>query len=261
MIIEFPGKTAVVTGGGSGIGQAVCENLSQAGANVIVADINIDNAQKVANNIGTNAKSVYLNVSDESSWEELFSAIEQIDYLVNAAGIGMAGNFEDFPAEFWDTIFSVNLKGVFLGCKHAIRKMRRSKMPSAIVNMSSIGGLVGTADLAAYNASKAGVTSLTKSIALHCASEKLDIRCNAVHPSVVDSPMLDPIAEAFPSREAMLAHMAADNPLGRVVTTEEVANSVLFLLSDLTAMINGSGLTIDGAQLAGLPSAHSPENN
>jgi len=96
---------------------------------------------------------------------------------------------------------------------------------------------------------------------LHCASEKLDIRCNAIHPSVVDSPMLDPIAEAFPSREAMLTHMAADNPSGRVVTTEEVANSVLFLLSDMAAMINGSGLIIDGAQLAGLPSAHSPAKN
>lgn len=261
MTFDFSEKMAVITGGASGTGQASSEKLALCGAQTIIADIHIDNAQKIAQNTGASAKAVHLDVSEEASWQELFEGSGKIDYLVNAAGIGIAGNFEDFPGDCWGAVFAINLKGIFLGCKHAIRTMRKTKTPGSIVNISSIGGLISTADLAAYNASKAGVTSLTKSVALHGASENLNIRCNAIHPTVVDSPMLDPLVDAFNSREQMLAQMAAGIPSERVVTTDEVASAILFLLSDMASMINGSGLPIDGAQLAGISQAPSPLKN
>lgn len=259
---DFSSQVAIVSGGASGIGEATCRKLAECGARVVVADLNIEGAERVAANIGADAEALRLDVTSEEQWQglidDVLAKLGAVDLLVNAAGIGFAGDFESFPLEQWNAVLTVNLTGVFLGCKHGIRGMRKSGKRGAIVNMSSVGGLIGTADLAAYNASKAGVTSLTKSLALHCTAAGLDIRCNAVHPTVVDSPMLDPLAAAFPSREAMLEVMAAAIPAGRVVRTDEIADAILFLLSDLAGMINGSGLLIDGAQLAGMSAGHTP---
>ncbi len=154
-------------------------------------------------------------------------------------------------------MLDVNLTGVMLGCKHGIKGIKASDNGGSIINISSLGGLVGAPDIACYCATKGGVTLLTKSVALHCAEHKLDIRCNSVHPTYVDSEMLDPIAEMFENREAMVSSMAEEIPLGRVAKPQDIANVILFLASDESAMMTGSPVVVDGGQTCGMPGKHS----
>ena len=137
--------------------------------------------------------------------------------------------------------------------------MRQAGKGGSIINISSIAGLVGGDDIAGYSATKGGVTMLTKSVALHCCKYGTGIRCNSVHPTYVDSEMLDPVAAAFPSREAMIAGMASAVPMGRIAVPQDIANACLYLASDESAMVNGASLVVDGAQLAGLSSRHTGE--
>jgi 3(or 17)beta-hydroxysteroid dehydrogenase len=256
---RLEGKAAIVTGGASGIGRATCKLFAQEGAKVIVADLDMDGAQATVEVIGAAACLYALDVTKEQAWEEFMAgglgAGRKLDILVNCAGIGRAGDFEELSLEDWNAMVAVNLTGVFLGCKHGVKAMRQAGNGGSIVNISSIAGLVGGDDIAGYSATKGGVTMLTKSVALHGA--RFGIRCNSVHPTYVDSEMLDPVAEAFPDRETMLAGMAKLVPLGRVATPHDIANAILFLASDEAAIVTGSALLADGGQLAGLPSAHS----
>ncbi len=258
MASRLEGKAAIVTGGASGIGRATCKLFAQEGANVIVADLDMDGAQATVEAIGAAACPYTLDVTKEEAWEGLMAGGlgvgGNLDILVNCAGIGRAGDFEELSLEDWNAMVAVNLTGVFLGCKHGVRAMRQAGNGGSIVNISSIAGLVGGDDIAGYSATKGGVTMLTKSVALHGA--RFGIRCNSVHPTYVDSEMLDPVAEAFPDRETMLAGMAKLVPLGRVATPQDIANAILFLASDEAAIVTGSALLADGGQLAGLPSAH-----
>ncbi len=259
--MRVDGKVALVTGGASGIGRAVCRTLAREGARVVVADINADGGQATVRDIGASALFVPLDVTDEDAWvvavEHAVADFGGLDILVNCAGIGVAGDFWDTSLGDWNAVLAVNLTGTFLGCKHAVLAMREAGGGS-IINISSVAGLVGGGDIAAYAASKGGVTLLTKSVALNCAARGLGIRCNSVHPTYVDTEMLDPVAEALGGREAMLAGMAELVPLGRVAKPQEVADAVLFLASDEAAMITGSALVVDGGTTAGLPSRHSP---
>ncbi|WP_374764111.1 SDR family NAD(P)-dependent oxidoreductase [Yunchengibacter salinarum] len=255
------GRVAVITGGASGIGRATAALLAEAGASVIIADINAEAAEATARTL-PGASGQRLDVASEADWQTLLDGViadhGQLDYLVNCAGIGTAGPFEDLSLNDWNAMLSVNLTGVFLGCREAVKRMNRQRggWGGAIVNVSSIGGLVGGEDIAGYCASKGGVTILTKSVALYCGRQNTGIRCNSIHPTYVDSEMLDPVAEQFPSREAMLAGMAAQVPLGRVARPVDIAHAIAFLLSGQAAMITGHGLLVDGGQLAGLPAAH-----
>ncbi len=257
------GRVAIVTGGASGIGRATCDIFAGAGAKVIVADIDEAGARTTADRIGADAWASRLDVSSEPAWEALTAACLErhgrLDILVNCAGIGRAGNFEDLSMDDWNALIAVNLTGVFLGCKHGVKAMRKAGNGGSIINISSIAGLVGGDDIAGYSASKGGVTTLSKSVALHCAKYRTGIRCNSVHPTYVDSEMLDPVAAAFPSRQAMLAGMAELVPVGRVATPQDIAATCLFLASDGAAMITGAALPVDGGQLAGLPSRHTGE--
>lgn len=154
-------------------------------------------------------------------------------------------------------MIAVNLTGTMLGCKHGVRAITESNGNGAIINMSSVGGLAGTADLAAYNMTKAGVVSLTKSVALHCAVQRYPIRCISIHPTFVDSEMLDPVAAAAGiDRATLVAGMTKQVPVGRVAKPEDIANAVLFAASEEASMISGSSIIVDGAQLAGIPSGH-----
>lgn len=256
---RLKGKRALVTGGASGIGRAACNTLAGEGARVMVADIDATGCAKTVADIGDMAASVSLDVTDESQWQaaaaETTAAFGGLDILVNCAGIGFSGDFWDTTLEDWNRIIAVNLTGTFLGCKHVINAMRDSGGGS-IVNISSIAGVLGGEDIAAYSATKGGVTMLTKSVALNCAGKGLNIRCNSIHPTYVDSEMLDPVADMFGSRETMLAGMAELVPLGRVAVPQDVANMILFLASDESAMVTGSAILLDGGQTAGLPSRH-----
>lgn len=253
-------KVALVTGGGSGIGRAACQLLAAEGARVIVADVNDGGGHRTVEAIGADATFAHLDVTDESQWQsvvaEIVGACGALNVLVNCAGIGTSGVFEETTLEDWNRLMAVNLTGVFLGCKHGVLGMKRSGGGS-IINISSIAGLVGGEDIAAYSASKGGVTLLTKSVALSCARRGLDIRCNSVHPTYVDTEMLDPIAELYGDRNTMLAAMAENVPLGRLARAGDIANAILFLASDESSMVTGSSLVIDGGTTAGLSSKHS----
>lgn len=254
-------KVALVTGGASGIGRASCEALAAQGAQVLVADINESGGRQTEANIGPAASFQYLDVTREEDWERATTAaialFGRLDIVVNCAGIGFSCHAEDIDLESWNRIVAVNLTGTMLACKHAIRAIKQFDGGGSIVTISSIAGLLGTSDLAAYCATKGGVTLLTKAVALDCAELGYGIRCNAIHPTYVDTEMLDPVAAMVGNRDAMLAGMIENVPLGRLATAQDIANSVVFLVSDDAAMITGSVFTVDGGTTAGMPARHS----
>lgn len=257
---SLSGKSYLVTGGASGIGRAVSMRLAASGAHVAVADINLSGAQTTCDKLATKGVALALDVRDPSSWRvtvsETVSALGGLDGLVNCAGIGVNGSFEELTLEDWNAMLAVNLTGVFLGCQAVIPEIAAGG-GGAIVNISSIGGLVGGGDIAGYCATKGGVTMLTKSVALYCAEKGNGVRACAVAPTYVDTEMLDPVAEQHGDREALLAGMAELVPVGRVAKPEDIASVVAFLLSDDAQMITGSTTIVDGGQLAGIPSRHS----
>lgn len=255
MTARLTGKTAIVTGGASGIGKAVAHLLCAQGANVLVTDVDETGGTAVAEAIGGSFLSQ--NVCDEAGWQAVVSEAERrygrLDILVNNAGVGdgLGGvSPEDTSLEDWQRINRVNVEGVFLGCKAAIPAMRRAGGGS-IINMSSIAALVATPFLTAYGASKAAVRQLTMSVALHCAQNGSRIRCNSVHPGQVRTPMLNNLLAATAVQiGALLADVEAQYcsriPMGEFGTPEDIANGVLFLASDESRHMTGAQLVIDG---------------
>ncbi|WP_016745200.1 SDR family NAD(P)-dependent oxidoreductase [Rhizorhabdus wittichii] len=254
-------KIAIVTGGASGIGRATALTFAREGARVAVADIDAAGAARTAAQIGEQAMAIAFDVADEAAWADAarrtVDRFDRLDILANIAGIGFPGTILDLTMDQWNRMIAVNLTGVMLGCQAAIRAITASGGSGAIVNVSSLAGLVGIADVAGYCGSKGGVTTLSKSVALFCAERGLPIRCVSVHPTYVDSEMLDPIADAVGGRQAMVDAMARLVPIGRIATPQDIANAILFAASDEAAMMSGHALVIDGAQLAGPTSAHS----
>jgi NAD(P)-dependent dehydrogenase (short-subunit alcohol dehydrogenase family) len=243
------GKTALITGGASGIGAAAARLLAAEGARVAISDLDLDGARAVADGIGTSALAIAHDVADADSWKAALGVVEAalggLDILVNSAGIAIVGTVEDTSLEDWRRVHSVDLDSIFLGCKYAIPLMAKSGGGS-IVNMSSIAGIIAGHNLAAYNSAKAGVRHLTKSVALHCARKKYNIRCNSVHPAFVDTAMLDDIMRPGRSREEGVERFAAQVPLGRVGTTKDIAYGILYLASDESAFMTGAELVLDG---------------
>lgn len=249
------GKTAIVTGGASGLGKAIAHLLAAEGARVLVTDVQEAAGQTVAKEIG----GVFLlqDVSDEKRWNEVVAEAERrfgaLDILVNNAGVGdglEAVNPENTPLEQWRRINRINGEGVFLGCKAAIPAMRRAGGGS-IVNMSSIAALVGTPFLTAYGASKAAVRQLTMSVALHCAQDGSRVRCNSVHPGQICTPMLENLfkeaaRQSNASQRDVEAQFRSRIPMGEFGAPEDVAYGVLYLASDESRYVTGAHLMIDG---------------
>lgn len=251
------GKVAMVTGGGSGIGRASSLLLSEAGAEVVVTDIDIDTAKETAAEItaaGRSAVAMQHDVSKGDDWETVIAAAEEnfgpLNVLVNNAGIsGGLGLFEETPFEMWRQVMSVNLDGVFLGTQQAVKVMK--KAGGSIVNISSIMGIVGGVN-AAYNASKGGVRLLTKSVAAYCGSNGLPIRVNSVHPGYIWTPMIQNIANYIPggSEQDVRELLIPRHPIGRLGEPIEIARGILFLASDDSSFMTGSELVIDGGYTA-----------
>lgn len=258
---RLSGKTALVTGAASGIGAAIAKAFAAEGARVVVADINVDQGKMVAADIG--GTFVQLNVANEDDWELVHNQFPALDVLVNNAGItGFEGGVsahdpENAQLADWRAVHAVNLDGTFLGCRYAIRAMR-AKGVGSIINISSRSGLVGIPMAAAYASSKAAVRNHTKTVALYCAGQGLNIRCNSIHPAAVMTPMWEPMLGSGPDRAEREAAMVADTPLRRFGRPEEVAALALLLASDEAAYMTGAELTIDGGILAG--SAATPGN-
>jgi NAD(P)-dependent dehydrogenase (short-subunit alcohol dehydrogenase family) len=246
------GKTAFVTGGAQGLGEATARMLARHGAKVTIADINLAGSEKVAAAIdaecGTGtAFALPLDVTRPDQWapaiDRAAKAMGGLSVLVNNAGIAPIGTIEAIALETWQRTMSINVDGVFHGTRAALGIMRESQ-PGSIVNISSIAGLIASHAFAAYNTSKAAVWMLTKSIALHCAREGLDIRCNSVHPTFADTPLLDGLTKG--TREEREAKLARQVPLGRIATPDDIAYAVLYLASDESRMMTGSEIKLDG---------------
>jgi NAD(P)-dependent dehydrogenase (short-subunit alcohol dehydrogenase family) len=246
------GKTALVTGGAQGMGAGIARGLAAEGCRVLVTDLNAAGAAETARQIdvrhgaGT-AFSLSHDVTAEDDWvaavEFARAQLGGLSVLVNNAGILTFGSVEDLSLEAWRRGMSVNVDSVFLGCKHALPLMRENQ-PGSIVNISSVSALIASHNMANYNASKAAVWMLTKSVALHCARQGWDIRCNSIHPTFVRTPMLNDIVPGDDA--AAQAKLVRQVPLGRIGEVEDVAAAVVYLASDASRMMTGSELKLDG---------------
>jgi len=251
---RLQGQVALITGGASGIGAATAQIFAREGAAVIVTDLQDDKGHALARELGVTYRRH--DVASETQWIEMTNAIKaehgRLDAVVNNAGVFMGATIEETTEEIWDKVLDVNLKGLMWGCKHAIRVMKENPGGPAgsIVNISSITGYVGLASGAAYSASKGGVRLLTKAVAVHAARTYRNIRCNSVHPGVIDTPMNHAAFEASPDPGAMRAMFAAIQPNGRMTTPEEIANACLFLASHEASSVNGAEILVDGGWLA-----------
>jgi len=253
MTLRLENKVALVTGAGSGIGEAIAKRFAEEGAHVVVTDIDQDQAERVASEIAENngqAMAVKQDVTLEGTWDtvldQVLSAYGQLDVLVNNAGIVIHGTVEDTTLEDWRKTQAVNMEGVFLGCRAAVRAMKTNG--GSIINISSIEGLVGEPIAAAYNASKGGVRIFSKSAALHCASQGYRIRVNSVHPGAIQTPLLENLFASLTEEEATatLERVNRDIPLGVMGEPLDIANGCLFLASDESKYMTGSELVIDG---------------
>jgi len=246
-------KVALVTGGASGIGFAAAKLFVAEGATVVVADRDEAAATAAVAALGQRARFHRLDVTREDEWVAITDAVVRdfgrIDIVVNNAGVVLFKDIETTTLQEWRDLMAVNLDGVFLGCKHAIRVMKE-RGGGSIVNMSSVAGLIGSGNLAAYCASKGGVRLLTKSVALHCARKGYNIRCNSVHPSFAETPMLQSMIASARNPEKLAAGFAAAAPLGRLAQPIEIARTILFLASDESAFTTGAELVVDGGLTA-----------
>lgn len=253
-------KVAIVTGAARGIGEAIAEAFVREGALVVLSDLRDSLGRTVAEHLGPRAAYEHLDVRDEAQWvaivDQVLERFGRLDILVNNAGITGLGEDlgrhdpEHATLEAWREVHRTNLDGVFLGCKHAIRAMR-PKRRGTIINISSRSGLIGIPGAAAYASSKAAVRNHTKTVALYCAQENLEIRCNSVHPAAIMTPMWEPLLGDGPDREARVAAVARGTPLKRWGTPEEVAETVVFLASDEAPYMTGAEINLDGGLLAG----------
>jgi NAD(P)-dependent dehydrogenase (short-subunit alcohol dehydrogenase family) len=244
------GKVAMVTGGASGLGEAICRAYAVEGARVIVADID-PAGEAVAASLGAGASFAQLNVTLEADWlAALHSAREaagRLDILVNNAGITTVGSVESLSLADFKTMLDIDLVGVFLGCKHAIPLMKETG--GSIINMASMCSIRAQHDLAGYNAAKAGVAHLTKAAALHYAKQKYGIRCNSIHPGVIRTPILEKVMAQVQDRQAIFAGWEALHPIGRMGMPEEVAALAVYLGSDESAFATGAEFVLDGGSV------------
>jgi NAD(P)-dependent dehydrogenase (short-subunit alcohol dehydrogenase family) len=240
-VADLAGKSVLVTGAAGAIGAAICAGIRAAGGAVIATDLKASDGIDHA-----------LDVSSEDGWRRVMKAVEarhgRLDGLVNAAGVAIVGNVEKTDFAVWKRVLSVNLDGTFLGCKYAFPLLRRQG--GSIVNMSSVLGLIGGPNLTAYNASKGGVSLLTKSVALHGARYKPPVRANALCPAFIAGPMVDEIAGGTKNPNAVKQKLTLDIPLGRLGEPAEVASACVYLLSDAAAFITGADVPVDGGLTA-----------
>jgi 3(or 17)beta-hydroxysteroid dehydrogenase len=235
-------KVVLITGAAGAIGAAVASAVRRDGGIAIATDL--------AGGSGIDAA---LDVTTEADWQRVVADVERkhghLDGLVNAAGIAAVGSIEKVDFATWRRVLAVNLDGVFLGCKYAFPLLR--KKGGAIVNLSSVLGLVGSSNLTAYNASKGGVSMLTKSVALNGARYRPPVRCNAVCPAFIEGPMVDEIAHGTRNPQAVHQKLMNDIPIGRLGKPAEVADLCIYLLSDAASYITGADVPIDGGLTAG----------
>ncbi len=249
------GKKALITGAAQGLGAAHAHLLAKEGAKVLLTDLNAEGAAEQAAAINAacgdgTAWSIRHDVTQEADWRAALdlalSAMGGLSVLVNNAGIGVRGNIETCTLEEWRRGFAVNVESVFLGCQLAM-PLLKDNQPGSIINISSIAGLIASDTMPGYNASKAAVWMLSKSVALYCAKMGWDIRCNSVHPTFIDTPILDGMVRSSgKDKDVIMGKLARQIPLGRVGEPNDIANGVLYLASDESRFMTGAELKLDG---------------
>jgi gluconate 5-dehydrogenase len=262
---DLVGRVALVVGGGGGLGRAAALALAEAGADVAAADLNAESAQVTANavrELGRNAVALPVDVTDPDSVAVMVAETEQqlgsVDILINAAGTTRRAPAEDMPLRTWQRILDVNLTGTFLCCQLVARHMIAAGRGGRIINFASIAGLVGLRDNVAYNASKGGVVTMTRGMALDWA--RFGIRVNAIAPSWFEAPMsagiydpaalYDPASRRIPSKEELVQTTVGQVPVGRMGLPNELVGAVIFLASPAAEMITGHVLAVDGGYTA-----------
>ena len=249
------GKRALVTGAAQGLGAQAAATLAREGAKVLCTDINGAGAEETAAAINAEcgagtAFAMAHDVTQPDQWDAAIAMAGEklggLSVLLNNAGIGVRGNIETCTLDEWRRGFAVNVDSVFLGCQKALPLMKDAQ-PGSIINISSIAGLIASDTMPAYNSSKAAVWMLSKSIALHCAKNRMNIRCNSVHPTFVDTPILDGTARQHNlEKNVLLEKLARQIPLKVVGEPDDIANAVVYLASDESKFMTGAELKLDG---------------
>ena len=249
---RMSGKVALISGGAEGIGGTLARLIIAEGGSVMLGDLQIDKARALAAELGPNADAVALDVRDLSAWEAAVAAtvkrFGKLTSLCNIAGISEPGNTVEVDLDSWHRHININLNGTFYGCRAAIPALAAAGEPATIVNVGSMLAHRASGNMAAYCASKAGVTHLTRSVALDCAARGQQIRANTVHPGAIRTPMYERYVNAGGATpEEIETIMASAHPMGRVGTPEEVAKAIIFLSCNDSSFTSGTDLNVDGA--------------
>lgn len=251
------GKRALVTGAAGGLGAASARMLARHGAKVYLTDIDGDGAAAMAAQINrehgaTVAWSAVQNVADEAAWQHTLAdavqAMGGLSVLVNNAGIGSLGGVERIELKEWHRVMAVNVDSVMLGCKHALPYLRDAQ-PASIVNISSLAAFKIDPDYTAYNTSKAAVAALTKSVAMDCTRQRIDVRCNSIHPAFIRTGIVKPFFDKLGEEEAT-KKLTRGIPMHRLGEPDDVAYAVLYLASNESRYVTAAELVIDGGARA-----------
>jgi 3(or 17)beta-hydroxysteroid dehydrogenase len=244
-------KVALVTGAASGIGLATVRMFVREGAKVLATDRDVERGQASATAAGAEFRA--LDVTREDEWtaavDDAVARFGRLDILVNNAGVGALKDVESTTVAEWRFVHGVNAEGTFLGCREAIRVMKANGSGS-IINVSSVAGLIGASNLAAYCSSKGAVRLLTKSVAMHCAEKRYGIRCNSVHPSFIATPMVDAMIHASRDEARARVQLEKTAPLGHLGEPDDVAAMILYLASDESKFVTGAEMVVDGGTTA-----------
>ena len=252
---RLDGKVALVTGGGSGIGAAICRAYAEQGAHVVVAELSKDRGQQLAGQLGEAGLFWQTDVSDLASTQAAVAAAVEhfgrLDVLVNCAGIGLVGSVQETDPSDWNRLLAVNVSGVFHGSRAAVDQMlRQAPKGGVLVNVASVAGQIGVPRRFAYCATKGAVIAMTKQLAVDYVKE--GIRCNAICPGTVFSPFVESYVERFHSdtREETIRELHARQPIGRMGRPEEVADLAVYLAADEAGFMTGSAVVLDGGWTA-----------